>query len=108
MPSGTRNPTERFSTPQWVFTGQLNELLNRKYEFEYGEVPPLKGDSRDVKAVTRLSSALSKLLLISIDDLDYKKYVLKPAFALRTRVREQLAELNPDEFQPTVNIDFEL
>lgn len=76
-----------------------------KYEFEYGEVPTLKGDSRDVKAVTRLSSALSKLLLLSIDDPEYMQYVLQPAIELRNRVRQQLAELNPDEFRPTVNIE---
>jgi len=75
-----------------------------KYEFKYGEAPHLSGDSRDVKAVQRLASALSKLLLISIDDSEYEERVLTPAIELRGRVRKQLSELNPDEFKPTVDI----
>lgn len=73
-------------------------------EFPYGELPHLKGDSRDVKAVERLAMALSKLLLLSPNDKDYVAYVLEPAKALRTRVRTQLAELNPNEFEAHLHI----
>ena len=75
-------------------------------EFPYGECPTLKGDSRDLKAVTRLASALSKLLLLNPDDADYEEYVLNPAKELRQNVRSQLAELNPNEFSGVLNVGF--
>lgn len=88
-----------------VFGQFLHQLrLVSHVEFPYGEVRDLKGDSRDVKAVTRLASALSKLLLLNPDDADYEEYVMKPAMDLRQRVRSQLAELNPHEFRAVVNV----
>ena len=70
-------------------------------EFPFGECPTLKGDSRDVKAVTRLATALSKLLLLNPD---YEYYVLTPAKALRKRVRSQLAEIDANEFLANLNV----
>ncbi len=88
-----------------VFGQFLHQLrLVSHVEFPYGNVPKLNGDSRDVKAVSRLASALSKLLLLNPDNPEYEQYVLQPAIELRQRVRSQLAELNPHEFKPTVNV----
>ncbi|MEI6545181.1 MAG: BREX system Lon protease-like protein BrxL [Methylococcales bacterium] len=90
-----------------VFGQFLHQLrLVSHVEFPYGECPTLKGDSRDVKAVTRLASALSKLLLLNPDDADYEEYVLNPAKELRQNVRSQLAELNPNEFSGVLNVGF--
>jgi len=88
-----------------VFGQFLHQLrLVSHVEFPYGEVPDLRGDSRDVKAVTRLASALSKLLLLNPEDADYEEYVMAPAKDLRQRVRSQLAELNPHEFGAVVDV----
>ncbi len=88
-----------------VFGEYLHQLRTvSHHEFPFGDCPALKGDSRDVKAVTRLASALSKLLLINPDHADYENYVLNPAKALRQRVRSQLAELNPHEFSAGINV----
>lgn len=88
-----------------VFGQFLHQLrLVSHVEFPYGECPTLKGDSRDVKAVTRLASALSKLLLLNPGDADYEEYVLNPAKELRQNVRSQLAELNPNEFSGVLNV----
>lgn len=88
-----------------VFGQFLHQLrLVSHIEFPFGECPPFKGDSRDVKAVTRLASALSKLLLLNPDQADYDQYVLNPAKELRQRVRTQLAELNPHEFSARINV----
>lgn len=82
-----------------VFGEYLHQLRTVSHiEFPFGDCPTLKGDSRDVKAVTRLASALSKLLLLNPGHPDYDAYVLNPAKALRQRVRSQLLELNPHEF----------
>lgn len=92
-----------------VFGKFLHQLrLVSHVEFPYGECPPLKGDSRDVKAVTRLASALSKLLLLNPDDADYEEYVLNPAKELRQNVRSQSAELNPNEFSGVINVGFDV
>ncbi|NOQ35601.1 MAG: BREX system Lon protease-like protein BrxL [Methylococcaceae bacterium] len=89
-----------------VFGEYLHQLRTvSDIEFPYGNVPPLKGDSRDVKAVTRLATALSKLLLLNPEDADYEAYVLNPAKDLRTRVRTQLAELDPHEFEAGLKIN---
>jgi ATP-dependent Lon protease len=74
------------------------------FEFAYGKAPDLTGDIRDVKAVERLSMALSKLLMLNPGDADYKSYVFDPACTLRGRVRSQLAALNPQEFSPGLKI----
>lgn len=88
-----------------VFGQYLHQLRTVSHvDFPFGECPELKGDSRDVKAVTRLASALSKLLLLNPGHPDYEEYVFNPAKGLRQRVREQLAELNPHEFKPFVNV----
>jgi ATP-dependent Lon protease len=57
-----------------------------------------------VKAVTRLASALSKLLLLNPDHADYEDYVLNPAKALRQRVRSQLVELDAHEFSGKLDV----
>jgi len=73
--------------------------------FPYGQVPPMRGDTRDAKAIERLARALSRLLMLNPDQQDYNDYVLQPAIDLRERVRSQLASLNPSEFSPTVKIE---
>ena len=99
--------------PGWKILRFTTDCAAKRYgikpdvvEFPYGECPTLKGDSRDVKAVTRLASALSKLLLLNPDDADYEEYVLNPAKELRQNVRSQLAELNPNEFSGVLNVGF--
>ncbi len=90
-----------------VFGEYLHQLRTVSHiEFPYGECPPLKGDSRDVKAVSRLASALSKLLLLNPDHADYEDYVMNPAKELRQRVRSQLMELNAQEFSGQINVQF--
>ena len=73
--------------------------------FPFGEVPAMRGDTRDAKAVERLARALSRLLMLNPGHPDYHHYVIEPAIALRGRVRTQLASINPNEFSPSVNID---
>jgi ATP-dependent Lon protease len=73
--------------------------------FPYGQVPPMKGDTRDTKAIERLARALSRLFMLNPDQPDYQEYVLNPAIALRERVRSQLAALNPSEFSPKIKIE---
>lgn len=88
-----------------VFGEYLHQLRTVSHlEFPFGECPTLKGDSRDVKAVTRLASALSKLLLLNPDHSDYEEYVFNPAKDLRARVRSQLLALNPQEFSSQLNV----
>jgi len=88
-----------------VFGEYLHQLrLVSHHDFPFGECPELKGDTRDVKAVTRLASALSKLLLLNPDHADYEDYVLNPAKALRQRVRTQLAELDAHEFSGKLDV----
>ncbi len=88
-----------------VFGEYLHQLrLVSHIEFPFGECPALRGDTRDVKAVTRLASALSKLLLINPNHEDYEEYVLNPAKALRQRVRSQLAELDVNEFSGKLDV----
>ena len=90
-----------------VFGEYLHQLRTvSHHEFPFGNGPTLKGDSRDVKAVTRLASALSKLLLINQDHADYEEYVFNPAKELRARVRTQLLELNPQEFHKPIDVHF--
>jgi ATP-dependent Lon protease len=90
-----------------VFGEYLHQLRTvSHHEFPFGDGPTLKGDSRDVKAVTRLASALSKLLLINQDHADYEEYVFNPAKELRARVRTQLLELNPQEFHKPIDVHF--
>jgi len=101
----TESAAQGYGIKADVFGQFLHQLrLVSHVEFPYGEVPDLKGDSRDVKAVTRLASALSKLLLLNPEDADYEEYVMAPAKDLRQRVRSQLAELNPHEFGAVVNV----
>jgi ATP-dependent Lon protease len=89
-----------------VFGQFLHQLRTVSHlEFPFGECPHLKGDSRDVKAVSKLASALSKLLLINPEHADYDEFVLNLAKELRQRVRTQLAELNPNEFSSQLKVD---
>jgi len=102
----TESAAQGYGIKADVFGQFLHQLrLVSHVEFPYGVVPHLKGDSRDVKAVTRLASALSKLLLLNPDDLDYEEYVMAPAKDLRQRVRGQLAELNPHEFSAALKVE---
>ena len=102
----TESAAQGYGVKADVFGQYLHQLrLVSHMEFSYGKCPHLKGDSRDVTAVSRLASALSKLLLLNPDHTEYEDYVLNPAIALRQRVREQLSELNPHEFKPYVNIE---
>jgi ATP-dependent Lon protease len=88
-----------------IFGEYLHQLRVVSHDdFPFGQCPQLKGDSRDVKAVTRLASGLSKLLLLNPEHADYENYVLKPAKELRQRVRSQLAELDPNEFSSTIDV----
>jgi ATP-dependent Lon protease len=88
-----------------IFGEYLHQLRVVSHdEFPFGQCPSLKGDSRDVKAVTRLASGLSKLLLLNPEHEDYENYVLKPAKELRQRVRSQLAELDPNEFKSVIDV----
>jgi ATP-dependent Lon protease len=90
-----------------VFGEYLHQLRTvSHHEFPFGEYPNLRGDSRDVKAVIRLASALSKLLLINYDHADYEDYVFNPAKELRARVRSQLQELDPHEFNKPIDVHF--
>ena len=89
-----------------IFGEYLHQLrIVSHLDFPYGKCPHLTGDNRDVKAVTRLASGLSKLLLLNPEDLDYENYVLNPAKQLRQRVRSQLAELDPNEFASLINVN---
>ena len=72
--------------------------------FPYGNIPTFTGDTRDSKAIERMARALSRLFMLNPEHPDYEEYVLKPAIALRERVRSQLAALNPSEFTPNVKI----
>jgi len=90
-----------------VFGQYLHQLrLVSHVAFPFGECPEIKGDIRDKNAVTKLCTAMSKLLLLNPEDEGYQKYVLEPAIELRTRVREQLAELNPSEFASTLDLSY--
>lgn len=88
-----------------VFGEYLHQLRLVSYiEFPFGICPKLTGNARDVKAVTRTASALSKLLLLNPDHADYETYILNPAKSLRGRVRSQLAELDPHEFSAELKV----
>jgi ATP-dependent Lon protease len=101
----TESAAQGYGIKADVFGQYLHQLrIVSHVDFSYGECPQLKGDIRDVKAITRLATALSKLLLINPDHEDYDEYVLNPAKELRQRVRSQLAELNPHEFSSRINI----
>jgi ATP-dependent Lon protease len=90
-----------------VFGEYLHQLRTvSHHEFPYGECPTLHGDARDMKAVSRLTSALSKLLLINHDHVDYEDYVFNPAKELRARVRSQLQELDPQEYYKPIDVHF--
>jgi len=73
--------------------------------FPFGEVPSMKGDSRDVNAVERLARGLSRLFMLNPEHPEYRDFVLEPAIKLRERVRSQLAAIRPSEFSPSVNIE---
>lgn len=88
-----------------VFGEYLHQLRTVSHvNFPFGECPILKGDSRDVKSVTRIASALSKLLMLNPENPDYDEYVLAMAIDLRKRVRSQLAELDSCEFSPEIDV----
>jgi len=90
-----------------VFGEYLHQLRTVSHtEFPFGQVTDLHiKDMRDANAVKRLATALSKLLLLNPEHPDYERYVLTPAKELRTRVRTQLAELDPHEFEAGLKVD---
>lgn len=101
----TENAAQGLGIKADVFGEYLHQLrLVSHAEFPFGECPFLKGDTRDVKAVTRLASALSKLLLVNTDHEDFEEYVLNPAISLRQRVRSQLAQLDSYEFSGMIDV----
>lgn len=89
-----------------VFGEYLHQLRTVSHtDFPFGQVPELHiKDMRDANAVKRLAAALSKLLLLNPEHSDYESYVLNPAKMLRTRVRTQLAELDPHEFDSELKV----
>ncbi len=88
-----------------VFGEYLHQLRTvSTYEFPFGRAPEMNGDIRDKRAVERLCVAYSKLLMLNPEDADYEEYVFRPAYSLRERVKTQLAALNPNEFQPLLNV----
>lgn len=89
-----------------VFGEYAHQIRTASYSvFPYGEVPSLKGDTRDVKAVERLARGLSRLIMLSPEHPHYDEYVLRPAIELRERVRSQLASLNPAEFSEEAKVE---
>jgi ATP-dependent Lon protease len=105
----TEHAAKGFGMKADVFGQYLHQLRKTSLTtFPFGKPPTLEGDSRDVKAVTKLCAALSKLLLLNPEDADYEEYVYQPAIELRKRVREQLSELNPHEFKPHVNVKIKI
>ena len=64
----------------------------------------LLGYKRDCNAIIRLSSALSKILLIDTDHPRFDELVINPAMEMRRLVRTQLHELNPHEFSNELDI----
>ncbi|MGD7035681.1 BREX system Lon protease-like protein BrxL [Methylotuvimicrobium buryatense] len=103
----TGNAAQGLGMKADVFGEYLHQLRTvSTTEFPFGQCPIFSKDSdiRDVKAVTRLATALSKLLLINPDHSDYEAYVLTPAKELRQRVRSQLAELDPHEFASELKV----
>jgi ATP-dependent Lon protease len=58
-------------------------------------------DRRDITAITRLAAGYCKLLFPhgQLSDDDLREYCLKPAIALRQRVRDQLSILDPEYAQ---------
>lgn len=102
------SPAQGFGIKADVFGEYLHQLRTVSYvEFPFGNPPELKGNYiRDVNAVRRLVSALSKLLLLNPEHPDYQEYVLNPAIDLRQRVRSQLAELDPHEFSKPMDVRF--
>ena len=88
-----------------VFGEYLHQLRSvSDVDFPYGKVPNLGGDIRDTKAVERTASALSKLLMINPEDIDYREFVLEPAFDLRRAVKQQMSFINSNEFSPELNV----
>lgn len=76
----TQNAAQGFGIKADVFGEYLHQLRTVSFaEFPFGKPPNLTGDSRDVKAVSRLATALSKLLLLNPEHPDYETYVLNPA-----------------------------
>ncbi|NOQ13233.1 MAG: BREX system Lon protease-like protein BrxL [Methyloprofundus sp.] len=104
----TDSAAQGFGIKADVFGEYLHQLRTVSHtEFPFGQVPDLRiKDMRDAKAVKRLATALSKLLLLNPEHSDYEAYVLNPAMELRARVRTQLAELDPHEFEGKINVQY--
>lgn len=102
----TDSAAQGFGIKADVFGEYLHQLRTVSHtEFPFGQVPDLRiKDMRDAKAIKRLATALSKLLLLNPEHSDYKAYVLNPAMELRARVRTQLAELDPHEFEAGLKV----
>lgn len=63
-------------------------------------------DRRDIVAITRLATGYCKLLFPHghMSDADFAEYCLKPAIQLRQRVRDQLAQLDPEYAQVRIRV----
>jgi predicted ATP-dependent Lon-type protease len=75
---------------------QVIELPRR----ERHQQPHAGGDRRDLNAIERLSAALLTLYFpdLRVTREEFEELCLQPAIALRQRIREQLAEVDPGSF----------
>lgn len=62
------------------------------------------GGKRDCTGVERIACALAKLLLIEPDHPRFEELVIRPALELRRLVRTQLHAVDPQGFQPNLEI----
>jgi ATP-dependent Lon protease len=81
-----------------------NELVYSAIVDESLDIPP-KADKRDLTAIKRLCTAFVKLIFpqaTSKEDIskdEFKKYCLEPAMEMRRIIKEQLAIVDPKEFE---------
>ncbi len=63
-------------------------------------------DMRDRKAITRLASAYLKLIFpdLKVEQNDFNEYCVKPAVALRQRVRDELHKMDSEYTKININI----
>ena len=65
----------------------------------------LAGYKRDCTSIERLACGLAKLLLIEPDHERFESLVLEPAIELRRLVRTQLNALDPQGYEPVLDIN---
>ena len=85
------------------FLGEIFHSMRTRLEFDrYVEDRSYmigSKDFRDVRAIMRMSSGFLKLLFPNLNEISDEQYVehcLKPAIALRQRLREQLYYIDPE------------